>query len=220
MSRTTRTIVTLAVIIAALITLATLVLFQMSRSDQDKQAAAAEISVVEDNSHRLQEADAPDAPVFVEFLDFECEACGAAYPVIEDLRERYAGQVTFVVRYFPLPGHRNSRNAAHAVEAAARQDALEPMYQLMFETQASWGESQDDKSELFRSYAERLGLDLDQYDRDVASDSVAERVQQDYDAATALDLSGTPSFFIDDEPLQPQNLQDMTDAIDDAIARR
>ncbi|OUZ07208.1 disulfide bond formation protein DsbA [Aeromicrobium sp. PE09-221] len=219
MSRTTRAIVTLAVVITALLTLAALVLFQMSSSDQDKQAAA-EVSTVEDNSHRLQEADNPDAPVFVEFLDFECEACGAAYPVIEDLREQYAGKVTFVVRYFPLPGHRNSRNAAHAVEAAARQDALEPMYQLMFETQASWGESQDDRSELFRSYAERLGLDLDQYDRDVASDSVAQRVQQDYDAAIALDLSGTPSFFIDDEPLQPQSLQDMTDAIDAAIARR
>lgn len=220
MSQTNRVIVIVGVVSAALIALAALVLFQMNSEDERPQSTTAAISTVEENSHRLQEADDPDAPVLVEFLDFECEGCGVAYPVVEDLRERYAGEVTFVMRYFPMPGHRNSRTAAHAVEAAARQDALEPMYQLMFETQESWGESQDDESDLFRSYAERLELDMSQYDRDVASDSVAERVQQDYDAAIALNLSGTPSFFVDDRPLRPQTPEDMADALDAAIADR
>jgi len=219
MSHAQRAIVMTAVIIPAVAILVVIALFQMRDSDQDPRSPAQRSTVAHD-SHRLQEADDPDAPIFVEFLDFECEGCAAAYPVIEDLRERYAGDVTFVLRYFPMPGHRNSRTAAHAVEAAARQGALEPMYRLMFDTQDVWGESQEDQSQLFRSYAERLGLDLDRYDRDVASESVAERVQQDYDAAIALDLSGTPSFFIDDERLRPRDLQDMTDAIDAAIDSR
>ncbi|WP_326638028.1 MULTISPECIES: DsbA family protein [unclassified Streptosporangium] len=58
-------------------------------------------------------------PGQLEFLDFECEACRAAFPVVEDLHEQYAGKVTFVVRYFPLPGHFNAERAARAVVDAA-----------------------------------------------------------------------------------------------------
>ena len=81
------------------------------------QAAGASSSVVRQDSHVLDEA-GEGAPVLVEFLDFECEACGAAYPIIEQLREEYAGEVTFVARYFPLPGHFNSERAARAAAAA------------------------------------------------------------------------------------------------------
>lgn len=59
------------------------------------------------NSHVLDEA-GPGSPTLVVFLDFECEVCGAFYPVIEELREDYAGEINYVVRYFPLPGHVNS----------------------------------------------------------------------------------------------------------------
>lgn len=154
----------------------------------------------------------------MEFLDFECEACGAAYPFIEDLRERYDGELTFVIRYLPLPGHANSRNAAHAVEAAARQGEIEPMYQRMFQTQAEWGESQDSKAALFRSFAEDLGLDLEQYDRDVDSDAVVDRVERDFQDASRLGVTGTPSFFLNGERFQPQSDQDFYDSIDAALA--
>ncbi len=86
----------------------------------------------------------------VEFLDFECEVCGAVYPVMEELREEYDGEVTFAVRYFPLPGHFNSGNAAVAVEAAAQQGAFEAMYQRMFETQSEWGEGRESEADRFR----------------------------------------------------------------------
>ena len=82
------------------------------------QADPAEVTVVAENSHRLDTA--PDGSVvFTEFLDFECEVCAAVHPVVEELRDTHAGEVTFVTRYFPLPGHANSMNAAIAVEAAA-----------------------------------------------------------------------------------------------------
>lgn len=48
---------------------------------------------------------------FVEFLDFECESCRAAYPANEQLRKDYEGRVTFVVRYFPIPSHFNAERA-------------------------------------------------------------------------------------------------------------
>jgi len=41
-------------------------------------------------------------PTLVEFLDFECESCGALYPHLEQLREQYEGRVTFAIHYFPM----------------------------------------------------------------------------------------------------------------------
>ncbi len=155
----------------------------------------------------------------VEFLDFECEACGAAYPVVEQLREDYAGEVTFVARYFPLPSHFNSSRAAWAVEAAARQDQFEAMYERMFETQAEWGEQREPKDDLFRAYAEDIGLDMAQFDADYASDEVRDRVQRDVDDGQELGVTGTPTFYLDGKPFQPTTVQDFYDRIDEALAK-
>lgn len=76
-----------------------------------------------------------DAPTLVEFLDFECEACGAFYPVVEQIREAYDGKINYVIRYFPIPNHFNSMNAAIAVEAASQQGRVEEMYNKLFQTQ-------------------------------------------------------------------------------------
>lgn len=56
----------------------------------------------------------------VEYLDLECPACRAAYSGVERLRSEYGDRVTFDVRHFPIPSHRNSELAAVAVEAAER----------------------------------------------------------------------------------------------------
>ena len=196
---------------------AVIALVQAVNETDPADGSSGPAQVLRSDSHRLDEA--PDGrATLVEFLDFECEACGAAYPFIEDLRERYDGELTFVIRYLPLPGHANSRNAAHAVEAAARQGKIEPMYQRMFQTQAEWGESRESKAPLFRSFAEDLGLDLQQYDRDVASEAVANRVERDSQEATRLEVTGTPTFFLNGERLQPQSDQDFYDSIDAALA--
>lgn len=178
---------------------------------------AAEASILRADSHRLS-SPVDGKVTLVEFLDFECEACGAAYPFVEQLREKYSDRVTFVVRYFPLPGHRNAKNAAHAVEAAARQGEFEAMYERMFETQSEWGEAQDSKASLFRSYAADLGLNMERFNADVASASVASRVQKDLDDGLALGVSGTPTFYLNGERLQPQSTDAFIQAIDAALA--
>lgn len=154
---------------------------------------------------------------FTEFLDFECEACRAAFPAIEDLREKYAGRVTFNIRYFPIPSHQNSRNAAVAVEAASKQGKLEEMYIRMYETQDEWGEQSDSKAALFREFAQDLGLDLKRYDAAVADPKTLERVQRDFSAGVELGVQGTPTFFIGEQRVEAQSIDDLRDAIDTAV---
>lgn len=177
-----------------------------------------ESSLVRDDSRVLGE-EGDSGVTLVEFLDFECEGCRAAYPVVEDLREKYAGRVTFVIRYFPMPGHFNSERAARAVESAARQGQLEAMYARMYETQAEWGEAREPLDDLFRSFAEELGLDLERYDADYASAEVAARVQHDLEDGIDLGVSGTPTFFVDGRPFHPQTVGDFDTVLDDALGK-
>lgn len=172
--------------------------------------------VVRDDSQRLSTAE--DGKVtFVEFLDYECEACGAAYPAIEELRETYDGQVTFVVRNFPL--HNNSEAAARAAEAAADQSKFAEMYSMLFETQAEWGEQSDSKEELFFQYGEDLGLDMDRF-REVYDDpATLAKIEQDQADGQALGVTGTPSFFLNGEMMEISSFEDLTAQIDEALAQ-
>jgi protein-disulfide isomerase len=213
-----------ALAVAAIVLLTISAVFVVAQVRGGDEQAAAEVSeaiadgaIIREDSRILGE-EGSSGVTFVEFLDFECEACGAAYPIVEDLREKYAGEVTFVIRYFPLPGHFNAGRAARAVEAAARQGELEAMYNRMYETQKEWGEAQEPKDDLFRSYAEELGLDMDQYDADYASQEVEERISRDVADGESLGVAGTPTFYVDGELFEPQSVEDFTTVLDEALA--
>lgn len=155
---------------------------------------------------------------FTEFLDFECPACAAAYPLVEQLRQEYEGRVTFNIRYFPLPSHRNAMPSALAVEAAAQQGKLAPMYAKMFQTQPQWGNQPRSQAKLFRAFAEELELDMKRYDADVRSPATRKRVRRDLAAAQALELQGTPSFFVNETPITPQSPEQLRSLLDAALA--
>ena len=155
----------------------------------------------------------------MEFLDFECEGCKAAYPVIEQLRAQYAGRVTFVIRYFPLDSHFNAVRAARAVEAAAQQDQLEAMYKKMYDTQTEWGEQKTPADDIFRGFATELGLDMTRWTADYNSPATLERIEVDRADGTALGLQGTPTFFLNGTQFEPTSVEDLTQAIDEALAR-
>lgn len=178
---------------------------------------ASDTQWVREDSQRLTSTP-DDRAVLVEFLDFECPACASFTPLMEELRADYEGEVSFVVRNLPLDVHPNSLPAAWAAEAAGEQGQYAAMYQALFSTQRDWagkGESQED---LFRSYAEDLGLDLEQYDADVASEQVRDKVAQDRADAETLGVSGTPAFVLDGEIIQPESEEQLREALDAAVA--
>lgn len=185
-------------------------------SDRGDTATSSSDAVVRSDSHQLGQAGNGEVTL-VEFLDFECESCLAAYPVVEQLREDYAGQVTFIARYFPLDGHANARNAAVAVEAAAQQGEFEAMYQQMYATQTQWGEQQESRADLFREFAIDLGLDMAAYDAAVADPATLERVLADRDDGLALGVQGTPTFFLNGEQLTVGSAEELIAAVDAAV---
>ncbi len=154
----------------------------------------------------------------IEYLDFECEACGAYHPAIKQLENDFGSDFNLVVRYFPLPGHKNGLTAALAAEAAGQQGKFWEMHNKLFENQKDWGERQAADSKIFERYAQDIGLDIEKFKTDVNSQSVKERVERDRQAARKLNLSGTPSFFLNGEKIQnPRNYEEFKSVIEKAI---
>ena len=115
MSRNVRISIGLVAAVVATVAVAAL----LTRDDDDGATVAADAP--QDRQELLVRADSPrltdgDQAEFVEFLDFECEACAALHPTIQELKTTYGDRVAFVVRYMPL--HVSSMNAALAAEAA------------------------------------------------------------------------------------------------------
>jgi protein-disulfide isomerase/predicted heme/steroid binding protein len=158
--------------------------------------------------------------VIVEYLDFECEACGAYYPLVKQLSEEFKNDVAFVNRYFPLPGHKNSLTSASAVEAAGKQGKYWEMHNILFENQKTWGEKQSPDPSIFEGYAQQIGLNMDQFKKDVVSQEVKDRVNRDKNSGTSLGVSGTPSFYLNGEKIpNPKGPDDFKSFIQAAIAK-
>ena len=156
----------------------------------------------------------------VEYLDFECEACGAYYPLVKRLSEEYGDKVLFISRYFPLQGHRNGMNAALAVEAAGRQGKYWEMYDLLFEEQSAWGGRPSSDRAIFERYAERINLDMERFRKDVASQEVSDRVTGDKDSGLSLGVNYTPTFFLNGEKIQnPRGYEPFKVLLDSAVGK-
>jgi protein-disulfide isomerase len=149
---------------------------------------------------------APEAPVtLVEYGDYQCPYCGAAYPIVKQVQQEMGSDLRFVFRNFPIAtAHPHAENAAEAAEAAAGQGKFWEMHDLLYEHQKRLGD------EDLRSYAASLGLELARFDGDLAQHVYAPRVHQDFMSGVRSGVNGTPTFYINgiryDDPYDAETL--------------
>ena len=186
---------------AAVFLIGSVALLAMTMTSSSTEAPGGDIasSSGQDEAMLVREdswkKEAPGTQVtLVEFLDPECEACRAMYPVVQRVLDEYEGRITFVVRYFPL--HGNSVGAAVAAEAAGVQGKYWEMYSLLFENQPEWGEKSTPQTEVFISYAEALSLDIQRFRQDLENPAFIEKVARDRKDGIAAGVRGTPTFFL------------------------
>jgi len=132
------------------------------------------------------------APVtLLEYGDYECPYCGAAYPIVKQVQERMGEQLRFVFRNFPLTtSHPHAEQAAEAAESAAAQGRFWEMHDHLFEHQRHL------EAEDLHTYARELGLDVDRFDRELAQHAYVARVHEDFLSGVHSGVNGTPSFYI------------------------
>ena len=133
-----------------------------------------------------------DAPLtLVEYGDYQCPYCGAAYPVVKHLQQTLGKKLRFVFRNFPLTQvHPYALIAAQAAEAAALQGKFWEMHDLLFEEQHLLN------PEIIPAWAKRIGLNLKQFEDDIKQALVENRIQEDRRSGIRSGVNGTPTFFI------------------------
>jgi protein-disulfide isomerase len=128
----------------------------------------------------------------VEYGDYECPYCGAAYPVVEEILRAMGKRLRFVFRHFPLSQmHPHAQDAAEAAEAAAAQDKFWDMHGMLYTHQEAL-----DESDLL-TYAVALGLDPKPVRKALEEDAYLDRVREDFISGARSGVNGTPSFFIE-----------------------
>jgi protein-disulfide isomerase len=134
------------------------------------------------------------APVtLVEYGDFECPHCGAAYPVLAELQRRFADRMRFVFRHFPLTNvHPHAQAAAEASEWAAAQDRFWQLHDRIYETQKKLSEGH------LVLLTEELGLDGASLARTLKDHRFFARVKEDFLSGIKSGVKGTPGFFLNE----------------------
>ena len=132
------------------------------------------------------------APVtLLEYGDYQCPYCGAAYPVVKALQKALGRKLRFAFRNFPLTeSHPYALIAAEAAEAAALQGKFWEMHDLIYEEQEAL------EPGIIASWAERLGLDLGRLGKDIKQGAVGKTIKEDRQSGIRSGVNGTPTFFI------------------------
>lgn len=169
--------------------------------------SAVQTNIVADDHVRGNEK---AAAVIIEYADLQCPSCAALNPAINSLYEQVSDTVRFVYRHFPLTEiHDKAMIAAQAAEAAHIQGKFHEYVDALYERQQSWaGAPITLFNETLAGLAAELGMDSTKFLADLTSDAVVARVQRDMDSAKSLQLQGTPSMFVDGQPLDPQAIAD------------
>lgn len=155
----------------------------------------------------------PDAKVvLVEFSDFQCPACLAAKPTVDAIFAKHKDKMIFAYREFPLDQHPFSHKAAQAAEAAGVQGKFWEMYDLLFANQEKFADS------IFPDLAKQLSLDMTKFESDMKSPTLTDRVNADQADGTRFGVNSTPSFFLNGKKLDLASFDDLTKAVDEAVA--
>ena len=151
--------------------------------------AALTMPVSEERDHIQGPAEA--AVTLVEYGDYECPYCGAAHPIIKEVQSRMGEGLRFVFRNFPITtSHPHAEQAAETAEAAAAQGRFWQMHDLLYENQRRLRDPD------LRDYAERLALDVERFDKELADHVHAARVREDFMSGVRSGVNGTPTFYI------------------------
>jgi len=127
----------------------------------------------------------------VEYGDFECPQCAAAYPIVGRIFDTFGDRLRFVFRHFPLTNsHPNAQHAAEAAEVAAQGGVFWPMYDALYGERAKLSDRK------ILECGAATGVSSVEIERAWASHEMLGRIKEDFASGIKSGVTGTPSFFI------------------------
>jgi protein-disulfide isomerase len=143
----------------------------------------------------------PDDPVLgsatalvtiVEFSDFQCPFCKRVLPVLEQLMDKYPGEVRLVWKDQPLPFHPGARPAALLARAAFERQGNDGFWRAhgaLFDSQPNLTD------DALQGIAKQLALPWGPIQAAIAKKTSA-KIDQSVTLAEDVEARGTPHFFL------------------------
>ena len=159
----------------------------------------------------------------IEYGDFQCPACGSAYPKVKEINDEYKDKVTFIFRNNPLTTiHPNARAGAAAAEAAGLQGKYWEMHDILYEQQNDWsGLDSTKRSAIFETYAKQIGVkDINKFTADMASKAVNQKIDYDLALGKKIPVTATPTILINGKTIDSDtwsNKDSFKQAVEDAL---
>jgi protein-disulfide isomerase len=179
--------------------------FYLGMNAYQKRVQTAQEVQVKAEQARLVRMHSPvigpqSAPVtIVEFFDPACEACRAFYPIVKNLLAQYPNDLRLVIRYAPF--HQGSDQVVKLLESAKSQGKYQTVLEAVLAAQPTWADHGQPNIENAFKVAEQAGLDLVKARQDIEKPGVQALLQQDIEDLTALQVTRTPSFFVNGRSL-------------------
>lgn len=194
-------------------------IFLLTRKDSSKVVAGAAVAQIDYS--KGQKIGSSSAKIkLVEFSDFECSACSGVEPYLEKIRTDYPDQVQLIYRYLPIPGHLYGKQTAYLAEAAGEQGKFWEMADRLFETQEQWSKLTDtDASAFFLNLAKQLGLDENKVKKALEENTFKSKIDDDIAEADRLEVTSTPTFFINGRKLVLRTFEDLNTAVAEELKK-
>ncbi|MBL6937585.1 MAG: Na+/H+ antiporter NhaA [Alphaproteobacteria bacterium] len=135
---------------------------------------------------------AGDRIELVVYADYLCPYCRRLRHILARLRDALGERLAYTYRHFP---NEKAHPGAEFVHAAAEAAGLQGKFWEMHD--ALYDHPLPIKADKVRQFAREMGLDVERFERDVASEAVRTRVADDLREGRANGVTGTPSFFVD-----------------------
>lgn len=153
----------------------------------------------------------------IEYGDYQCPACASYSSFVNQLSTDFGADLAVVFRHFPLPQHKNAVPMIYAAEAAGRQGKFWEMSDLIYQNQNKW-EFQSSVTNAVTEYAKTLGLNVDQFSKDMASADLKKKADEQILKNQNLDvISYTPTFFLNGKRISPKSYEEFKALITTAV---
>lgn len=127
----------------------------------------------------------------IEFSDFACPYCQASFQTVEDLGVKYKNDIKIIFRNFL--GHDDSLDLATAAACAGAQNKFWEMHDQLFAQQGKITKTD------YPQIAQEIGLNVNSFNTCLAANSSQAPITQDENVAKELGVTGTPTWFIDNQ---------------------
>lgn len=196
------------------------VVFVLFQSVTSSSTPTQTIKIAPVSARDIKEGNPKAKVTLIEYADFQCSACAAYHPLVNQILSNYKNKIYYVFRMFPLEQtHANALVSAEAAYAAYQQGAFFQYDDTLFNKQNEWANLQDPTT-AFTDYAILLRLDATKFKTDMNSAAAKKYVQDSENQALNEGLDSTPSFFINGNLIQnPSDYAGFKQLINNALSK-